>query len=255
LPDPLSDAETQNRVDPGDAASPSDGRAPRAALATLKAKHAGRGGTVEVAYWTIRDAIRTGVLRPGDRLIEVDLAAALEMSRTPIREALRRLESDRLVDNAPRRGLVVPTATLDDLIEIFEIREVLEGLAARRAAQRMGEAELEALRETVERMERAMAVDDLGSLAAASHQFHRLLRTGAKHSRLPSMISLLGDTTRSLDAHQLAPERVAGAVAEHRAIFEAIAARQPDTAERVTRQHSRNALRAQILAHHLGAPE
>jgi DNA-binding GntR family transcriptional regulator len=257
LADPPSGAKarTSNRAEPGDEAAEGDGRAPQAALAALKARHAGRGGTVEVAYWAIRDAIRTGVLRPGDRLIEVDLAAALETSRTPIREALRRLESDRLVDNAPRRGLVVPTASLDDLIEIFEIREVLEGLAARRAAQRMGEAELEALGETVERMERAMAADDLGALAAASHHFHRHLRAGSRHSRLPSMISLLGDTTRSLNAHQLAPERVAGAVAEHRAIYEAIAARDADAAERVTRQHSRNALRAQILAHHLAAPD
>src|SRR5687768_7899512 len=97
-----------------------DGRSGLDGLADLKAKHAARGGTVEVAYWAIRDAMRLGVLQPGARLVEVELAAALEMSRTPIREALRRLESDRLVDNAPRRGLVVPTATLDLLIEIFE---------------------------------------------------------------------------------------------------------------------------------------
>ena len=254
MADPPIGAGVEDAPDTADQASASDGRTAPAGLADLKTKHAGRGGTVEVAYWTIRDAIRSGVIRPGDRLIELDLAAALEMSRTPIREALRRLESDRLVDNAPRRGLVVPTATLDDLIEIFEIREVLEGLAARRAAQRMGEAELEALRETVKRMERAMAADDLGTLATASQQFHRLLRSGAKYARLPSMIALLGDSTRSLDAHQLAPERVGGAVAEHRAIYEAIVARDQETAERVTRQHSRNALRAQILAHQLAEP-
>lgn len=232
-----------------------DGRAGLEGLADLKAKHAARGGTVEVAYWTIRDAIRQGVLRPGARLVELELAAALEMSRTPIREALRRLESDRLVDDAPRRGLVVPTATPDLLIEIFEIREVLEGLAARRAAQRMGEAEIGALRELVERMERAAATDDLDALARASHQFHRLLRTGAQHSRLPTMLALLMDSTRTLDAHQLAPERVGGAVAEHRAIYEAIAARDPKAAEQVTREHARNALRAQLLAHHLTTPE
>ena len=229
-----------------------DGRRER--LAALREKHARRGGTADAAYWAIRDAIRTGVIGPGERLVELDLAAALEMSRTPVREALRRLEVERLVENAPRRGFSVPTVTLDDLIEIFEIREVLEGLAARRAAQRMGPAEIDALRTTVEQMERAVSGDDLTALSQASAQFHRMLRSGSRHARLPSLIGLLGDAYASLGAHELAPERVAPAVAEHRAILEAVANRDPDAAERVTREHARHALRAQILAHQLASP-
>ncbi len=224
-------------------------------LAALREKHARRGGTADAAYWAIRDAIRTGVIGPGERLVELDLAAALAMSRTPVREALRRLEVERLVENAPRRGFSVPTVTLDDLIEIFEIREVLEGLAARRAALRMGPAEIDALRATVERMDHAAATDDLTTLSQASIQFHRLLRSGSRHARLPSLIALLGDAYASLGAHELAPERVGAAIAEHRAILDALAGRNPDAAERVTREHARNALRAQILAHHLTSPE
>lgn len=224
-------------------------------LAALRVKHGRRGGSAETAYWTIRDAIRTGVIDPGERLIELDLAAALEMSRTPVREALRRLEVERLVENAPRRGFSVPTMTLDDLVEVFEIREVLEGLAARRAANRMGPAEVDALRATVERMERAAEADDLTALSEASTAFHRLLRSGSRHGRLPALIDLLGDAYRSLGAHELAPERVGAAVAEHRAILAAIAARDGDSAERVTREHARHALRAQILAHHLSTRE
>ena len=221
----------------------------------MRVKHERRGGAADVAYWAIRDAIRTGVIGPGDRLIELDLAAALEMSRTPVREALRRLEVERLVENAPRRGYAVPTLTLDDLVEVFEIREVLEGLAARRAAQRMGPAEIDALRATVERMERAAEADDLTALSEASTRFHRLLRSGSRHARLPALIGLLGDAYQSLGAHELAPERVLPAVAEHRAILDAIAGHDPDAAERATREHARHALRAQILARHLSLPE
>lgn len=220
-------------------------------LRALRAQHARHGSTSAVAYWTIRDAIRTGLIRAGERLVELDLAAALEMSRTPVREALRQLEVERLVEVAPRRGFVVPTITIDDLVEIFEIREVLEGLAARRAAQRMGPAELGALRETVDRMDRARDADDLTGLAEASSQFHRLLRSGSKHGRLPQLLALLFDAHRSIWLHELAPERVDGAIAEHRAIYDAIAAHDGTRAEELAREHSRSALRAQLLAHHL----
>lgn len=217
----------------------------------LRAKHSRHGATADIAYWTIRDAIRSGVIQTGDRLIELELAAALDMSRTPVRDALRRLESERLVEKAPSRGFVVPTLTIDDIVEIYEIREVLEGLAARRAAMRMGPAEVEALGETVERAERARDASDLVVLWEASNAFHRLLRGGNKSARLPRLLALMLDAHRSLRLHEFAPERVDTAVAEHRAIYEAIASRDADLAENLAREHSRHALRAQLRAHQL----
>ena len=221
-----------------------DGRRSRAA-------NGGRGGTVDIAYWTIRDAIRTQILGPGERLVEVELASALHMSRTPVRESLRRLVSEGLVGNAPRRGLSVRMLTLQDLVDIFEIDEVLEGLAARTAAQRMGAAEIEALSHVVCRMERALAAGDDSALAMANTQFHSMLRMGSKNGRLPTLLGQHHDTAPTLRSHQLAPERAPVAVAEHRAIYHAIAARDGDTAERLTREHTQNALRAYVLAHHL----
>lgn len=220
-------------------------------LRELRARHLRHGAAADIAYWTIRDAIRSGVIQPGDRLTELDLAAALEMSRTPIRETLRRLAAERLVEKAPSRGFVVPTMTIDDLVEIYEIREVLEGLAARRAAMRMGPAEIAALGETVERAERARDAGDLTTLWEASNQFHGLLRSGTKNGRLPHLLRLMLDSHRSLRLHEFAPERMPDAVAEHRTIYEAIAARDTQRAEDLAREHSRNALRAQLLAHHL----
>lgn len=217
----------------------------------LRTKHARQGATADIAYWAIRDAIRSGVIQPGDRLIELDLAAALEMSRTPVRDALRQLESERLVEKAPSRGFVVPTLTIDDMVEIYEIREVLEGLAARRAAMRMGPAEIAALKETVERAEQARDAADLEMMWKASNQYHGLLRAGHRNGRLPRLLALMLDAHRSLRLHEFAPERVDAALSEHRAIYEAIAARDAELAERLAREHSDRALQAQLLAHHL----
>jgi len=232
--------------------APDDERSQRLhELRELRLKHARHGATADIAYWSIRDAIRSGVIQPGDRLIELDLAGALDMSRTPVRDALRQLEVERLVEKAPSRGFVVPTITTDDLVEIYEIREVLDGLAARRAAMRMGEAEIAALRETIERTERARDAGDFAVLWQGSNAFHRLLRGGNKNGRLSHLLALLLDAHRSLRLHEFAPERVDGAVAEHRAIYEAIATRDGDLAEQLAREHSRHALRSQLLAQHL----
>jgi DNA-binding GntR family transcriptional regulator len=220
-----------------------------AAIARIRAKHARRGSMMDVAYYTLREAMRDGVLEPGEALTEVDLAKLLDMSRTPVREALRRLEVERLVENAPRRGLVVPTMTLDHLIEVFEIRSVLEGLAARRCAQRMGPNEIAAMAACLEQMEQAIAGTDDDLLNQASSQFHRLMRTGSGMTRLREMVVLMMDSSRSIGLHEFAQGRAAQAVVEHRAIYDAIAGGDAEGAETAARAHSLNALRAQILAH------
>jgi DNA-binding GntR family transcriptional regulator len=220
-----------------------------AAIARIQAKHARRGSMMDIAYYTLREAMRDGVLAPGESLTEVELAKLLDMSRTPVREALRRLEVERLVENAPRRGLVVPTMTLDHLIEVFEIRSVLEGLAARRCAQRMGPNEIAALAACVEQMERALAETDDDLLNQASSHFHRLMRTGSGMSRLREMVVLMMDSSRSIGLHEFAQGRAAQAVIEHKAIYDAIKAGDAEGAEAAARLHSLNALQAQILAH------
>lgn len=223
----------------------------RTDLADLRKKHAQRGTVVEIAYWTIRDAIRMGIIRSGERLMENDLAEALGMSRTPVREALRRLEVERLIENAPRRGLIVPQITLEDLVEIFQIREVLEGLAARLAAERMFPIEVEVMRQVINSAERAIAEGDTVTLTEGSPQFHPLLRKGSKNSRLPALIELLYDSHRPLLLYEFTPERASQAIAEHKAIYEAIAARDAGEAELLTREHAKNALRAYAKAYQL----
>jgi DNA-binding GntR family transcriptional regulator len=212
-------------------------------LRALYQRNAERGTNVDVIYATIRDAIRNRLIPSGTHLTELDLAAALSISRTPVREALQRLEGEFLLEKSARRGFIVPTLHLDDIVEIFEIREVLLGLAARSAAQRANSAEIAVLAQLLKRMEQAREAKDSGGLSQASAQFHRAIEQAAKNHRLQRLIRL---NSGALPLYEFAdPARFAPAVAEHRAIFNAIAAHDHALAERLAQEHSRNALQAQ----------
>jgi DNA-binding GntR family transcriptional regulator len=218
-------------------------------LRAIYEQNAHRGTNVDVVYSTIRDAIRGRFIRSGTHLTELDLAAALHISRTPIREALQRLESEYLLEKTPRRGFAVPTLQLNDVVEIFEIREVLLGLATRCAAQRASPAEIALMAETIERMEHAKNANDPGGLAQASAAFHRAIEQAARNRRLQKLIRL---NSGAMPLYEFAdPDRFAPVVTEHRAIYEAIAAHDANRAERLAQEHSRSAFQAQTRAHEL----
>jgi len=221
----------------------------RSEMAAIRKKYEQTGPMVEIAYWTIRDAIRSGVIAPGESLIEIDLADELDMSRTPIREALRRLAVDRLIETGPRRGYIVPTISMSEFVEIFEIRELLDGLSARYAAQRMGVAEISVLEDVIRQHEIAVDADNFPVIMSTADQFHMMLRSGSKQDRVPQMLAVLTDASRSAKGRELAPDRMREAAREHRAIYEAIAKHDPAAAEDLMREHVRHALRAQILAY------
>ena len=201
----------------------------------------------DAVYWTLRDAIRKGLIAPGSRLIEGDIASALNISRTPIREAFRRLQSEQLLEKVSSRGLVVPVLTFDDLFEIYEIEEVIFGLVARKAAQQMGNSELEMLLGYVINEEEAIAAGDIEKVSATTAELHQLIAFGCKNERLRNIYSQSASSPR-LRLFEFAPERMVKALAEHRALYEAIAAHDVDLAEQRAREHTRNALHAQIKA-------
>ena len=209
------------------------------------AKAAGRPSSLD-AYESLLSAIEGGELAPGARLREVELARRFGISRTPVREALKRLEHQGLVVHEPHHGAIV--ATLDDtqLAELYEMREVLEGTAARLAALHATEAEISLLAALVERD--AALVDRPEELAANNRIFHRQIRNAARNRYLNGMLesmrlslALLGGTTLAVQG------RGADSVAEHRAVVERIAARDSAGAEREARAHIRAAYRARIL--------
>ncbi len=215
-------------------------------LQALYKKNSHRGTNVDIVYWTIREAIRSRLVVSGTHLTELDLSGLLRISRTPIREALQRLEMEYLLQKSPRRGFVVPVLALNDIVEIYEIREPLLGLAARCAAQRATPTEIALMEQSIVRMERTRDAGDVEGLSQASNQFHRAIELASKNQRLQNLIRL---NTGPLPLYEFTDaDRFAPAVAEHRAIFEAIATHDADLAERLAQEHSRNALQAQIRA-------
>ena len=190
-------------------------------------------------------AIDRGELRPGERLTESELAARFGVSRTPVREALGRLESQGVVARDPRRGLVIARLDYDQLGELYDLREVVEGLAARLAARRAAPAEIAVLREMVE-ADRARA-DDPGALAASNRLFHRQLHRASHNRYLIQMLESVRRASALLSGTTLAvPGRGARSVEEHDAIVRAIEARDEVDAEAAARAHIAEAHRARV---------
>jgi DNA-binding GntR family transcriptional regulator len=216
-------------------------------LSTIFQHQVQRRTVADAIYWTLRDAIRRGLFAPGTRLVENTIAHALKISRTPIREALRRLQSEKLLEQVPSRGLIVPVLTLEDLVNIYEVEEVIFGLIARKAAQHMGPSELELVEDYLTSMENAYSDGDFEKVMITSAEFHNLIAYGCKNERLYTIYSQVNGSSR-VQLFELAPERIGAAIAEHRALYEAIARHDVNQAEQKAREHVRNALRAQIRA-------
>jgi len=190
-------------------------------------------------------AIEQGQLKPGTRLREADLAKSFGVSRTPIREGLKRLEAQGLAVHQPNRGMVIPTLDNDQLNELYVVREVLEGMVARLAAQHASDAEIALLRDMVAQDQ--TRGDDPYELAAANRAFHRRLTLAAHNSYLLAQIDhmkqslLLLDGTTFVDA-----ERRQAAIEEHTAIVDAVETRDIDKAEAAGRRHIREAHKARL---------
>lgn len=152
-----------------------------------------RQSTSAIAAASLRDAIADGRLAPGQRLVESELAAALGVSRTPVREALRSLAAEGLVEMESGRGAVVKTHDAADLDDLFQMRALLEGEAAFRAASRIGTADLEALRASCDRYALIDPATDLAEFARENSLFHGIIHEAAGSPRLSSMIRLIAD--------------------------------------------------------------
>lgn len=199
-------------------------------------------------YTVLEQEILTGTAPRGAALREISLSQRLNVSRTPIRSALHRLAEEGLVELLPNRSAVVAGVTREDVIDMYEIRMRLEGLAARYAAARMTEAEKQALAEEMRLTERSLQQGDTDRLQALDDSFHaRIYRaSGSRFLR-----RILGELHRHLQRYRLVAMRTPGrreaSVAEHRAIMDAVLAGDGDRAEAASRQHAEQAL-ACILA-------
>ena len=198
----------------------------------------------EDAYDRLVLDIRTGRLKPGDRLVETELAAQLGISRTPVREAVRRLESDGLVIHQPRLGATVRKLDYLEITELYEMRGVLEGTAARLAARSASQIELEEL-DAINREMRAAT--DVRQLYEANRQFHGVLLSAARNRFLVKSVEAVQKTLLILGSSTLEESlRAAGAIEEHEAILAALRNRDGDAAEASMRAHIEAAHKARL---------
>lgn len=198
------------------------------------------GSTSQQAYDAILWGIQTGVLPSETRLPEIPLSRAIGMGRTPVREALMRLEADGFVVNKPRVGLVVAGNTLESLGEIYEVREVLEAFAARLAARYARPSDLLAIRHILEESEEPTRSGDVMRLRELNSRFHQAIHLAARNDQLRRVLHRLLNLIRLSPVSVYSePSRVQEAFDEHWQIYQAIADREEELAAQLAGEHKR----------------
>ncbi|MHC1759782.1 MAG: GntR family transcriptional regulator [Negativicutes bacterium] len=202
----------------------------------------------EVVYETLREAIRNGSLTPGERLMEIQLAEELGVSRTPVREAIRKLELERFVVMLPRRGTYVANLSLKDINEVFEIRAALDGLAAGLAAERITEEELEQMERLLVEIAEYIEQHNNQKIVEADEAFHDILYRASRNERLVGIICNLREQFARFRSVSIKyPGRLQNTLEEHRQLVEAIAQRNPEAAQQKAREHIENAEQTLLL--------
>lgn len=195
-----------------------------------------RGSTADAVTECLREAILSGVIPPSTWLREDDLALALSVSRTPVRDALRRLSDDGLTLRMVNRGTVVAPMSVEDILAVYSVRESLEGLAARTAALRQPPGLVTALNAVHEQMRDH--ADDVDACASLNRDFHRLLREGSENPYLERFLTQVEHAVRRFGRSTFEkPGRIQQTLEEHGAILAAITARDADAAERCAVEH------------------
>ncbi|MCX8130536.1 MAG: GntR family transcriptional regulator [Clostridia bacterium] len=190
----------------------------------------------------LQNDILNGKYQPGDSLIETRLSEELGVSRTPIREAIRQLELEGLVQSIPNKGAIVKGISSQDIEDIYTIRMMIEGLAARWAAEKITYDELEELKEALDMEEFYTMKNDTEHLLKFDSKFHDIIFKASKSKPLMHTLSTFHHyVQRARSASLSSPSRAREVLDEHKAILQAIIDRDADMAENLTTQHVRNA--------------
>lgn len=187
----------------------------------------------------IRDAIVSGRLKAGTRVSEPELAERYGISRTPIREAFRQLESEGYITVIPRRGAVVSEFGPKDVEEFYAIKSIMEGYAARRACENMSEKNLERLQTINNKLAELARIGDIKHFFKVHSDFHELFIKAADNEKLHELIAGLVTKFQRLRFTSLSlPGRMEISVQEHEKIIEAFRKKDADLAERLVRQNA-----------------
>lgn len=184
----------------------------------------------------IRDAIISGSMKPGSKVSEPELAERFGISRTPIREAFRQLESEGYLTVIPRKGAVVTTFSQKEVEEFYAIKSILEGYAARRACTKLTDREIARLETINDKLQELAEQDNIKQFFRIHNDFHELFIKAADNEKLKEMISGLVTRFQRLRLMSLSlPGRMKVSVQEHRKIIEAFRKRDCETAESLVR--------------------
>lgn len=206
----------------------------------------------DVVFNTLRKAILTGELKPGERLMEIHLANRLGVSRTPIREAIRKLELEGLVVMIPRRGAEVAQITEKSLRDVLEVRKALDALCVKLACDRISDDEKEELKKACEEFEKQIGVGDVTAIAAADVAFHDIIVQATGNQRLIQLINNLSEQMYRYRFEYIKDERGHGnLVEEHRMIYQSILDKDKEKAASAAQLHIDNQEEAIIRQIHL----
>jgi len=198
----------------------------------------------DVVFDYMKDAIITGKLKPGERLMEVQLAEKLGVSRTPVREAIRKLELEGLVVMIPRKGAYVADLDAKDLLNVLEVRSSLEGLAASLAAERITDEEIGRLKKIVEEFQKEIEEIEDGDnekLVKLGKEFHDLIFTASRNDKLIQIMNNLQEHVHRFRVRYINEAKKAKKIhQEHKKITEAIETRNTDVARKWAEKHIRN---------------
>ena len=195
----------------------------------------------DVVFNTLRQAILRGELKPGERLMEIQLANKLGVSRTPIREALRKLELEGLVNMVPRKGAEVADITEKSLRDVLEVRKALEELSVQLACEKITEEEIEELKRVAERFKDTLDDQDVTKIAEADVAFHDVIYTATDNHNLILLLNNLREQMYRYRVEYLKKEEAyPQLIAEHEELIDNISKRNKEEATRIMCEHIDN---------------
>lgn len=195
----------------------------------------------DVVFNTLRQAILRGELKPGERLMEIQLANKLGVSRTPIREALRKLELEGLVNMVPRKGAEVADITEKSLRDVLEVRKALEELSVQLACEKITEEEIEELKRVAERFKDTLNDQDVTKIAEADVAFHDVIYTATDNQKLILLLNNLREQMYRYRVEYLKKEEAyPQLIAEHEELIDNISKRNKEEVTRIMCEHIDN---------------
>ena len=195
----------------------------------------------DVVFKTLREAILRGDLKPGERLMELQLAAKLGVSRTPIREAIRMLQQEGLAVTIPRRGAEVAAMTEKDMEDVLQVREAFEILAVQLASEKITKEQIAELEERLKAFEQAVETAEVKQIAQSDIDFHDLIYTAAENPRLVVLLNNLREQIYRYRVEYLKDEKnYPRLIEEHRQIMQGLKERNEQYVVEMTKKHMDN---------------